>query len=280
MKVLTNIIKFVLVSILTVCLIVIGIISIVFSTILDKAYITGKLEETNFYQETYELVKSNFENYIYQSGLEEDILNNICTQEKVKKDINIIISNIYDGTDEKIDTTEIETNLNANIDKLGVKNSKNQKAIEQFVNHICDEYTETIIHTKYETKINKEYTKINETLVKAHNAIVIVGIVDIIILVLINIKRISKGMQDFGIAMLATGMFDITSCCIVGSKVNIEGIKILNDTFSGTLVNIISDIIRKILSLGVGCILFGMILIGIYSIIYVSKKKKEETTDK
>ena len=87
-------------------------------------------------------------------------------------------------------------------------------------------------------------------------------------------------MQDFGIAMLATGMFNITSCCIVGSKVNIEGIKILNDTFSGTLVNIISDIIRRILSLGVGCILFGMILIGIYSIIYVSKKKKEETTDK
>ena len=73
MKVLTNIIKFILVSILTICLIAIGMITIVYSTILDKTYITSKLEETNFYQETYELVKSNFENYIYQSGLDEEV---------------------------------------------------------------------------------------------------------------------------------------------------------------------------------------------------------------
>lgn len=280
MKVLTKTIKFILVTILTICLISIGIISIVSSTILDKTYITEKMEETNFYKETYELVKSNFEKYIYQSGLDEEVLENICTEEKLQKDINTIISNIYDGTDEKIDTTEIETNLNANIDKLGIKNSKNQKAIEQFVKHICDEYTETIIHTKYESQINEQYQKVISLLTKIHNVIMIILIIDAILLIIMNKKTASKIIQDLGIALFSSSIFKLSVCSIIMSKVNIEGIKILNDIFSKTLVTIITDVLTKIISLGIGALLIAIILIIIYAIISVNKKKEEETTDK
>ena len=280
MKVLTKTIKFILVTILTICLISIGIISIVSSTILDKTYITEKMEETNFYKETYELVKSNFEKYIYQSGLDEEVLENICTEEKLQKDINTIISNIYDGTDEKIDTTEIETNLNANIDKLGIKNSKNQKAIEQFVKHICDEYTETIIHTKYESQINAQYQKVISLLTKIHNVIMVILIIDAILLIIMNIKTASKIIQDLGIALFSSSIFKLSVCYIIMSKVNIEGIKILNDIFSKTLVTIITDVLTKIISLGIGALLIAIILIIIYAIISVNKKKEEETTDK
>lgn len=280
MKVLTKTIKFILVTILTICLISIGIISIVSSTILDKTYITEKMEETNFYKETYELVKSNFEKYIYQSGLDEEVLENICTEEKLQKDINTIISNIYDGTDEKINTTEIETNLNANIDKLGIKNSKNQKAIEQFVKHICDEYTETIIHTKYESQINAQYQKVISLLTKIHNVIMIILIIDAILLIIMNIKTASKIIQDLGIALFSSSIFKLSVCFIIMSKVNIEGIKILNDIFSKTLVTIITDVFTKIMSLGIGALLIAIILIIIYAIISVNKKNEEETTDK
>ena len=280
MKVLTKTIKFILVTILTICLISIGIISIVSSTILDKTYITEKMEETNFYKETYELVKSNFEKYIYQSGLDEEVLENICTEEKLQKDINTIISNIYDGTDEKIDTTEIETNLNANIDKLGIKNSKNQKAIEQFVKHICDEYTETIIHTKYESQINAQYQKVISLLTKIHNVIMVILIIDAILLIIMNKKTASKIIQDLGIALFSSSIFKLSVCSIIMSKVNIEGIKILNDIFSKTLVTIITDVLTKIISLGIGALLIAIILIIIYAIISVNKKKEEATTDK
>ena len=280
MKVLTKTIKFILVTILTICLISIGIISIVSSTILDKTYITEKMEETNFYKETYELVKSNFEKYIYQSGLDEEVLENICTEEKLQKDINTIISNIYDGTDEKINTTEIETNLNANIDKLGIKNSKNQKAIEQFVKHICDEYTETIIHTKYESQINAQYQKVISLLTKIHNVIMVILIIDAILLIIMNIKTASKIIQDLGIALFSSSIFKLSVCSIIMSKVNIEGIKILNDIFSKTLVTIITDVLTKIISLGIGALLIAIILIIIYAIISVNNKKEEETTDK
>ena len=222
------------------------------------------MEETNFYKETYELVKSNFEKYIYQSGLDEEVLENICTEEKLQKDINTIISNIYDGTDEKIDTTEIETNLNANIDKLGIKNSKNQKAIEQFVKHICDEYTETIIHTKYESQINAQYQKVISLLTKIHNVIMVILIIDAILLIIMNIKTASKIIQDLGIALFSSSIFKLSVCSIIMSKVNIEGIKILNDIFSKTLVTIITDVLTKIISLGIGALLIAIILIIIY----------------
>ena len=59
MKVLLNIIKFIIITVLVICSIAMGILNIVSSTILEKEYIISKLEETNFYEETYELVKSN-----------------------------------------------------------------------------------------------------------------------------------------------------------------------------------------------------------------------------
>ena len=77
MKVLTNLLKFILIVVLAVCSIAIGIIQIVTQTVLNKNYIIQKMEETNFYSETYKLVQSNFEKYIEQSGFEENILENI-----------------------------------------------------------------------------------------------------------------------------------------------------------------------------------------------------------
>ena len=91
MKVLTNLLKFMVITILTISMVILGFISISFSTILNKNYIIQKLEETDFYSEMYKLVESNFENYIYQSGLDEEVLQNICTEEMVKNDINAML---------------------------------------------------------------------------------------------------------------------------------------------------------------------------------------------
>ena len=275
MKLVLNIIKFIAILLFTVCIILAGVITIVSSTILDKAYVLGKLEETNFYTGTYELVKSNFENYIDQSGLDEVVLEDICTEEKVKQDINLILSNIYDGTNEKIDTTEISQNLDANIDKLGVKTSKNAKAIEEFVAHICDEYTDTLIHTQYEDNINGSYIKIMNIISKADKIITALLVVDIIILIILNLKKVSKVLQSIGIALLSTSLFNFITYSFITSKVNIEGIKIFNDVFSNTIVTIIKDVLDNLISLGIGAVLIGLVIITMYTTILISKKHLE-----
>jgi hypothetical protein len=109
-----------------------------------------------------------------------------------------------------------------------------------------------------------------------YNATVIVCIIDIIILALMNIKKASKNLQDFGIALFSEGIFYIVACKIVTSKVNIDGIKIINDSFSKTLVTIINDFLVKIVSLGAGSLIIAIVLIAIYVIIVINKKSKNE----
>ncbi len=282
MEILKNLLKFIFIAILTICMISIGMISIVFSTIFSKDYIMQKLEETNFYSDIYELVKSNFENYIYQSGLDEEVLDDICTEEKIKQDIQIMLSNIYNGTNQKIDTTEIANKLNGNIEKLGVKNRQNENAIQQFVTHICDEYTNTLIHTKYENKINEIYKKGTEILNKIYEIILVVFVIDIIAIIIINNKKISKDIQHIGIALLATSIFELSVWQIINLKVDIHGIKIFNDVFSKSVVVIIENTLGQVASLALGTIVIGAIFIIIYAAreTYKSLKQKEVSSER
>lgn len=275
MKVIINLLKFMLIVILTVCMISLGIVSIMFSTVLNKNYVVQKLKDTDFYSGMYKLVESNFENYIYQSGLEEEVLQDICTQEKVENDINIMISNIYEGTNQKIDTKEIADNLNANIDKLGIKTNQNKESINEFVEHICNEYTDTLIHSQYEQKINDIYVKIIEKLNEIYDIAYKVLIIDFIVIIIANGKKVYKDIQYLGVSMMATTLFELISCQIVTYKVNIQGIKVFNDVFSNTIVTIIQDVLYKINSMALGTFVFAIIFNSIYIAIIINKKTKE-----
>ena len=94
MKVVLNIIKFILALILTVCIIAFIIVNVASSTILSKEFVLQKLDETNYYANTYTAVENDFENYIYQSGLDEEVLKDIVSPEKIENDTKIIINNI------------------------------------------------------------------------------------------------------------------------------------------------------------------------------------------
>ena len=276
MKVLTNLLKFILIVVLAVCSIAIGIIQIVTQTVLNKNYIIQKMEETNFYSETYKLVQSNFEKYIEQSGFEENILENICTEEKVKQDINLMISNIYEGANKTIDITEISDNLNANINKLNIRDSKNQKAIEQFVEHICQEYTDTLVHTKYENDINKFYKEIVIKKDKIEKIVIIALVIDVIVILIVNNKNIEKDFQSIGTAIFSSSAFELIACQIINLRVSIKGIKIFNDAFSDMIVAIIQNVISKVVSFGIATLMIAIILIIINAIIIFFSIRKDE----
>ena len=276
MKVLTNLLKFILIVVLAVCSIAIGIIQIVTQTVLNKNYIIQKMKETNFYSETYKLVQSNFEKYIEQSGFEENILENICTEEKVKQDINLMISNIYEGANKTIDITEISDNLNANIDKLNIRDSKNQKAIEQFVEHICQEYTDTLVHTKYENDINKFYKEIVIKKDKIEKIVIIAMVIDVIVILIVNNKNIEKDFQSIGTAIFSSSAFELIACQIINLRVSIKGIKIFNDAFSDMIVAIIQNVISKVFSFGIATLMIAIILIIINAIIIFFSIRKDE----
>ena len=271
MKIITKILKFIVMTIIVLCLTYIGIKNIACSTIFNKEYIIKKLDETNFYSETYKFVESSFENYIGQSGLEEDVIKNICTEDKVRKDINIILSNIYNGTKEEIDTSEIANKLNSNIDEQNVRTAKNSEAINEFVEHICQSYKDTIISTKYDATINNQYEKIIQKLGKIETIIIVVLIISIIILIALNIKDLLKILLNLQTISLATAIMQFAITITINKNVNISGIKAFNEAFSMSIVTIIQDIFGKINK-------FGIILLIIYVISVISYSIVEKCT--
>ena len=278
MKIVINILKFIVMLVLVLCVLFFGLKNIAFSTILNKDYVLNKLEETNFYSGTFELVKSGFENYIAQSGLEEEALNNICTEEKVKNDIGIIINNIYSGTNEDIDTTEIANNLNANIDKLNVRTPQNQKALDKFVDQICTEYKDTILNTKYENTIHNALNKVIQIMEKLQTIILIVTIIGIICIILLNVKNIYKLVGNIGTILFSSSLVILIAIKLLNVNVNISAIKLFNNTFSNSIVTVLQDIINKINNFGLILLIISIILIILNAVIYILKFK--ETNNK
>lgn len=284
MKALKTVIKYIITIILALSMIAYFFIQLASSTILSEQYILSKLEETDYYNKIYECVKSNFENYIHQSGLEETVLENIVSKEKVRKDTNIIISNLYDGLEQKIDTQEIRDNLNNNIkETLGEQNitKTQQSSIDTFVDHICNEYTDTMSHFSYEKQINQYYQKAMQYINLAKKVLLITIGLAILLLLVLNLKRIYKFVLLLGISLTTTGTFLVIVNLFINSKVKIQTITILNDAISDTVRSVLADILHMIMNNGSIMLISGILLIIIPNLIHNLKKygmAKEEDT--
>lgn len=278
MNLIKKVVQYILTAILALAILALILINIFSSTILSETYVLSKLEEENYYDEIYEEAKSNFENYIYQSGLEEEVLNDIVTKEKVEKDTKIIISNIYDNTNEKIDTEEIKNKLNQNIDNSLGKNvsATQQKAIDSFVDKICEEYKSTILHTNYEAKINEIYSKIMQNLDLVKKALLITIGVCVVLIALLTIKRIYKIIAKIGTTFTITGLILVIAHNYINSKIRIEGITILNNATSKVIRNVLNEILNNVITYGSILLILGIILIVIYAIIKSIRKAKRQ----
>lgn len=277
MKKVLNIIRGILVIILFLSITAFGIIQIASSTILSKNYILKQLEEANYYENIHKEVESDFEKYIYQSGLDETVINNIISIEDIKKDTELIISNIYDGKNEKIDVTKIKEKLNKNINESlngKIINKSTQKAIDEFVNKISEQYIETMSHTNFEKSINNAYVKIQKYKEIGRKVSIIAITISSIGLLAIMYKKIFGNIALIGISLTASGMFNIFINIFINSKVKINNIIILNESISIVIRNILNNILSIINQYGY--ILLGIGLAGIIIGNTLNNMKKQD----
>ena len=274
-----NVIKAILVVGLLLCIIAFGMIQIASSTILSQSYVLKQLEEANYYANIYTEIKSDFENYIYQSGLDESVLENIISVEEVTQDTNQIIANIYNGDNKQIDVTALKERLNKNIEESlkGQRiNMSTQRAIDEFVNKIADQYIETMSHTNFEKNINDIYTKVKEYVELGNKVIIVVIGIMVIAILAIQYKKIFRNFALIGISFTGSGLFYIFVNMFVNSKIKIENIVILNDAISIVLRNVLTNIVNTINQYGWILFGIGIVLIVIGNILNNKKTKKEE----
>ena len=277
---LKQILRYAIAIILTISIIILIFTFLASSTIGNESYVRNKLEETSYYFNIYEEVKSNFENYIYQSGLDETALENIVTEEKVRDDTNLVISNIYNGLDEKVDSSSIKENLNTNINKL-LGNTKlnvtQRQAIDTLIDKLCDEYTTTILHFGSENEINVVYQKIMQYIDLAKKAMLISVAVCVVLLIALTIRRIYRVFNLVAVSFISSGLFLIIVDYFINSKIKIQAITILNDAISVTIRNILTEIFSYIQRYGIILIGVGLVTMIIATLIHYFRRYKAET---
>lgn len=277
MRKVKKIARFIIELILTIAIISFILINLISSTILSKSYILSSLEKTDYFSKISKQLEENFENYIQQSGLDEDVLKNVVTKEKIEKDSKKIITNIYDDFYEEISTQELTQNLQKNIqESIGNRTltSAEQKAIDEFINQIVKEYKSTISNLEYEKQINSGYKKIMKYVSPAKKvAVVVIGICAVI-LILLNLKRTYKIGTNFGISFLASGAILTIIDIYIKTKLDIRYITILNDAISDVIRHIAESVIGTISKDGIVLIICGLILIFVSNFIHSITKYK------
>ena len=273
-----KIVQYMVATILALAILILVLINILSSSVLSKEYILNKLQSQNYYEKIYQETELNFENYIHQSGLDEDVLKDIVTKEKIEKDTKIILNNIYNGMDEKIDTKEIKEKLNENINNSlnGKISNSEQKAIDTFVDTICKEYETTISHTNYEKKMNEAINKINKYIDLIKKAMAVTIGISIIILILLTIRRIYRITSKIGVAFTIDGLILILAKNYINSNIKIETIMVLNNGISDVLQSILNEILSNIFKTGSILLGLGIVLIAVYGIIKSIRKFKRE----
>lgn len=280
-KVIETIIKNILVILLFITIFAFGILNILSNTILDQEYTLNKLEETNYYANIYSQIKSDFRNYIYQSGLDENVIEDIVTPEEVKNETRKIIVGIYNGLHEDVDTTKIHDRLNDNINKSleGKKiDSQTQEAINTFVNQIVDQYQETITKTEYENQIYKNFSKIQKIVNKGKKITILLAVTLGTLIIITYYKKIFKNIAYLGTALFSDGIAYIFLDMYISKKVDIENLTILNDAITITLREYLQSILKEIFLYGGILLIIGLALIilgnTIHGLKYYSKKRK------
>lgn len=280
-KVIETIIKIILVILLFITIFAFGILNILSNTILDQEYTLNKLEETNYYANIYSQIKSDFRNYIYQSGLDENVIEDIVTPEEVKNETRKIIVGIYNGLHEDVDTAKIHDRLNDNINKSleGKKiDSQTQEAINTFVNQIVDQYQETITKTEYENQIYKNFSKIQKIVNKGKKITILLAVTLGALIIITYYKKIFKNIAYLGTALFSDGIAYIFLDMYISKKVDIENLTILNDAITITLREYLQSILKEIFLYGGILLIIGLALIilgnTIHGLKYYSKKRK------
>ena len=74
-----------------------GLISLIIVrfTIFNENFILRELGNNNYYDKLYSMVYEEMSNYVIQSGLDEEIINDIYTEEMLVNDTNSLINYIY-----------------------------------------------------------------------------------------------------------------------------------------------------------------------------------------
>ena len=272
-----KIISYIFSFILAILIILICFFTILKSTVMSKEYVISKLESANYFERINEEIIEQFKNYTIQSGLTDNVLENLFTPEKLEEDINNVINSIYTGEKLQIDTSEIKENLKENIlsevEKEGKTVDFQDESIKEYLSAIENAYESQVSYsTSTVNSIGNTFSKILKIFDKVDTVLYIVAIVLALIIVILNIKDII-GLKYIATSLMVSGIFVLLTKILIETNMNLQNIMIINQASTNVLQLVIKDVLEKILTLGSTLTIVGVVSCLIYNIL---KKERQD----
>ena len=272
MKIFKTILNIILSFLLIILIAMSIVINILQDKILNKDYILSKMEENQVYLQVSREVDNGFENYIYQSGLPEDIIKDLYTEDTIKNDVNSFINALYDGTEIQISDSIIRETLDKRINEYLVSenktlNEQGKKNVEKFEDLIVNEYKNNVNAYGSLYKTGHEFLDKLEQVIQNIKFIPIILIIAFIIFLIVNnLKNLLLTINYACISLLSLGILIKIGVSISFSKINIDNILFITKALSNLLINISKEILYICSDYANLFIVIGIVGILIYAI--------------
>ncbi len=283
MKVVKFILNVVLSFLLMLTLICIMVLNVLNEKILNKDYVQAKIDETGFYNQLSKEIEDGFENYVYQSGLPEDTIVGLFTEDTLRNDINSIVSYVYGANEYKISEetikSTIDSKINTYLENNNIKlNDQGKSNIENYEALVVKEYNKKIIVSEKLIELIRNVISISKKVSSmVRNYPMIVAIILGVFLVVINIKNLLVAINFAGISSLAAGLLFKIGILFVDKNIKFDSLMIYSKSTTNLFVNIAKEMLNMIDNYSNFFILCGGVAILITAILNGIEKGVYET---
>ena len=247
MKIVKLIINYILSFILIFAIMISLLFYIVNHRLLNEDYVLDKMQELQYYSQIANDINADFENYKYQSGLPEDTLTNLFTEDIVKNDINSVVHYLYKGIEisesSEIIRENLDNKINDYIASENIKlNDQSKENIEKYEDIIVNEYKRDINASSLIYKsLRKTIAQAQKYSPKIYQCSIIGVILILIIMILLNRKNLLNVINYVGISILSLGVIFKILVRYVYSTIKIDNIVL----FTKALTNLTTEFIKE-----------------------------------
>ena len=249
--------------------------------IFNPNYYIDKFEENKFYDNVLQEVNSGFENFIYQSGLPENTIVNLATDDMIKSDINSLVLHITQKEELVLSSNKIREELDVRISNFLEKENrtltKNEREnIIKFEDLIVSSYEESILPIRdFIDELKDMYDKVFNLYNKV-KLIPIIGSVVLLFVMFILNKNSKFDLVNFsGISLLTVGILLKLFGNVVLKNIDIDNVIVFTSSLTSAFQYIFKDIIFGVDLLGNWVSVIGICFILFYSIIHGSEIRKK-----
>lgn len=227
-------------------------------TVFNEDYVLDLLNNHNYYQELYDNTLEEVSYYLEQSGLNEEVLNNVISVKSLKNEIITTIDNLYTNQKITVNTEEFQNNLTTNINNYIKDNNirvDNKDTVNILTKKLVNIYEEEVSYNNTFEKVRPMFNKAY----KLTKIVLYLSIIVSIITYLIN-RYIFKDRNI--IASLFTNFVILVGLVLYTRyTIDINNIFFYNTSISNILMEFINSVLKCMLVTGIISFILGLFIV-------------------